>query len=63
MRKKEAARIAGSFLCDALNRLWRDGDWTIWVRDDTGLQLFSVMLIALLAPAAPGADHRKSPRS
>ena len=48
----EAARIAANFLHDAPNRLWRDGDWTVWVRDEAGLQLFSVVLLGMLAPAA-----------
>lgn len=58
--QKEAAKRAAILLGDAPDRLWRDGDWTVWVRDDTGMQLFSVVVLGMLAPAMRGTSIKNT---
>jgi hypothetical protein len=49
--RKQAAQMAGRLLCDEADKFWSGHEWTIAVRDEKGLALFSLIFVAQDAAA------------
>ena len=49
--KCEAARYAGSLLCDRAGDYWDGRDFSIRVSDESGLTLFTLQIVGIDAPA------------
>jgi hypothetical protein len=48
--KCEAVRFAGQLLCDAAGRFWDTEEWKLMATDESGLTLFSLILVGTDAP-------------
>jgi hypothetical protein len=49
----EAARFSGVMLAEGAKEFWNGEEWTVTVRDETGLTLFALTFFATDAAAAP----------
>jgi hypothetical protein len=50
--RREAVSLSAGLLRDSAVTFWNGDEWKIEVKDDTGLILFSLMFVAVDAPAA-----------
>lgn len=50
--KCEAVRYAGQLICDQAEDFWDAREFTLTVSDESGLTLFSLVLVGTEAPAA-----------
>ena len=48
--KCEAVTMAGKMICEAPDRFWDRGEWTMTVADERGLTLFRLDIIGTEAP-------------
>jgi hypothetical protein len=50
--RTEAAQMAGRLLADDAKKFWSGHEWTVSVRDESGLVLFSLIFLAVESPSA-----------
>jgi hypothetical protein len=53
----QAAKMAGALLSDEAVKFWEGAEWTINVRDEGGLVLFSLVFMAVDGPGTPARRH------
>ena len=56
---REAATLAGELLRDRPDHFWNTRDWKLTVEDSGGLVLFTIVMVAHVAPAAAAAIPRR----
>ncbi len=52
--RREASKMACRAITDNPDAIWKTGEWQLTVTDDRGLNLFSLLILAIDAPVSRG---------